>query len=397
MSINGETCQDFPQLVNYCTSQICDKFVCECIYNAAFNGVMSNWLRDIGKGELADKIDSIDKQLSESKYMEQVVLLVTGNQIALEKPPYDQCFEISKFVYDRLKANIVIRLDIKIIEHINENYKLTIASNYGEETFDINTFEYDNKTIISKEFKYAILHATFEASLMIDGNCIRQIKKDIPEIFVDGHSINAVDLGLSVLWADRNIGASSPHEIGKYLTYNEIPLSFEGSWRLPTKEECEELQQRLRQTGDYITDGHRTIPVKEKIITGRNGVNMIIPRTGYYVNSQRNTILEEEFGYFWSNTSEIKGTRYCLRSDGTLFKHYDEKYLLPVRLVCTKLQQNSPQNNYITEDSEPAVDTTDSLSTVMSGVRKHTIHTMDLFHQVMENAIKVINETKKNK
>lgn len=395
MCINGEACRDFPQLVNYCTRQIRNRGVYESIFNAAFYGVMSNWLRVIDKAELADKIDSIDKQsLSESEYMERVILIVTGNQIALEKPPYNQCFEITKFLYDRLEDNIVIRLDVKIIEHINENYKLTIASNYGEETFDINTFEYDNKTIISKEFKYAIPHAAFSASLMIDGNRVRQIKKDVPEIFVDGNTINAIDLGLSVLWADRNIGASSPHEIGKYLTYNEIPLSFEGSWRLPTKEECEELQQRLRQTGDYITDGHRTIPVKEKIITGRNGVNMIIPRTGYYVNSQRNTILEEEFGYFWSNTSEMKGTRYCLRSDGTLFKHYDEKYLLPIRLVCTKFQQNSLQNDYITEDSELAVDTKDSLSTVVSGVQKHT---MDILRQAMENVIKVIDETKKNR
>ena len=393
MSINGEYCQDFPQLVYYCTRHIRNRDVYESVFLAAFYGVMSNWLRAIDKYELANEIDLIDKQLSESEYMEQVVLLVTGDQIALEKPPYDQCFEITKFVYDRLKENIVIRLDIKIIEHINENYKLTIASNCGEETFDINTFEYDNKTIISKEFKYAIPHATFKASLMIDGHCIRQIKKDIPEIFVDGHSLTAVDLGLSVLWADRNIGASSPHDMGKHFTYNEIPSSFEGPWRLPTKEECEELQTLLRQTGNYISDGHRTIPVPEKTITGRTGRTMTIPRSGYYVNPERKIINDENFGYFWSRTSEVKGTRYCLRSDGTLFKQYDEKYLLPVRLVCTKVHENLPKNDCIKEDRAPIVDTKNSVSTVVSGVHKHTV---DILRQAMENAIKVLNETKKD-
>ena len=393
MSINGEYCQDFPQLVYYCTRHIRNRDVYESVFLAAFYGVMSNWLRAIDKYELANEIDLIDKQLSESEYMEQVVLLVTGDQIALEKPPYDQCFEITKFVYDRLKENVVIRLDIKIIEHINENYKLTIASNCGEETFDINTFEYDNKTIISKEFKYAIPHATFKASLMIDGHCIRQIKKDIPEIFVDGHSLTAVDLGLSVFWADRNIGASSPHDMGKHFTYNEIPSSFEGPWRLPTKEECEELQTLLRQTGNYISDGHRTIPVPEKTITGRTGRTMTIPRSGYYVNPERKIINDENFGYFWSCTSEVKGTRYCLRSDGTLFKQYDEKYLLPVRLVCTKVHENLPKNDCIKEDRAPIVDTKNSVSTVVSGVHKHTV---DILRQAMENAIKVLNETKKD-
>ena len=119
---------------------------------------------------------------------------------------------------------------------------------------------------------------------------------------------------------------------------------------------------------------------------------MIIPRSGYYVNSQRNTIQDEDYGCFWSKTSDIKGTRFCLRWNGQLFR-CDENFLLPVRLVCTKFQQNPLQNDYIQEDSVPAVDTTDSLSTVVSGVHKHTV---DILRQAMENAIKVLNETKKD-
>lgn len=391
--INDEFCKNLDQLKGYFNDCLSDNDVYTDLLDSARKDKMSQFLRDLDEEQLADKVDSIDEALCDSEYMEQLISILIGKNIPIEKIPYDRCFEITKFVYDRLKENIVIRLDIKIVEHVNENYTLTISSNYGEETFDINTFEYDNKTIISKEFKYAIPHATFKASLMIDGHCIKQIKKDVPEIFVNGYTINAVDLGLSVLWADRNIGASSPHEIGKYLTYNEIPSSFEGSWRLPTKEECEELQTLLRQTGNYISDGHRTIPVPEKTITGRTGRTMTIPRSGYYVNPERKTINDENFGYFWSRTSEVKGTRYCLRSDGTLFKHYDEKYLLPVRLVCTKFQQNSPQNDYIKNDSVPAGNTTDSLSSVVSGVHKHTV---DILRQAMENAIKVLNETKKD-
>ena len=258
---------------------------------------------------------------------------------------------------------------------------------FGEHVENINTVEdeYANKTIISKEFKYAIPNAAFNAFLMIDGNCVRQIRKDVPEIFVDSNTINAIDLGLSVLWADRNIGAASPHEVGKYFTYNEIPSSFDGSWRLPTKEECEELQQRLRQTGDYITDGHRTIPVPEKTITGRTGRTMTIPRSGYYVNSDKKTVIDENLGYLWSRTSESYRKRYVLRTDGQLFQ-YDEIFFLPVRLVCTKNDIIEP-NVMQTVDNDKKPDNKEIIqSTVLRGVLKHNI---DMLHQLMESAMKL--------
>ena len=52
-----------------------------------------------------------------------------------------------------------------------------------------------------------------------------------------------VDLGLSVGWASCNVGATSPEEFGDHYAWGEVePKEYYGwEWRMPTKEEMEEL------------------------------------------------------------------------------------------------------------------------------------------------------------
>ena len=77
---------------------------------------------------------------------------------------------------------------------------------------------------------------------------------------VDNNGHDYVDLGLSVLWATRNIGASSSTDPGDKYAYDETTVKSEytssnyvggegdvaalrwgGEWRLPTKSELSEL------------------------------------------------------------------------------------------------------------------------------------------------------------
>lgn len=41
---------------------------------------------------------------------------------------------------------------------------------------------------------------------------------------------NCIDLGLSVLWADRNIGANSPTDYGDYFAWGEIKPNTQGMY-----------------------------------------------------------------------------------------------------------------------------------------------------------------------
>ena len=49
-----------------------------------------------------------------------------------------------------------------------------------------------------------------------------------------------IDLGLSVLWADCNLGAITPEEHGKYYRWDKIPKEYE----IPTKEQQDELREK---------------------------------------------------------------------------------------------------------------------------------------------------------
>ena len=84
---------------------------------------------------------------------------------------------------------------------------------------------------------------------------------------------NVVDLGLSVLWCDHNVGADSPEGYGDYYTYDEAfsaARSMGSGWRLPTKAELEELNNKC--IWSWIGSGYR--------VTGPNGNSIYLPAAG---------------------------------------------------------------------------------------------------------------------
>ena len=157
-----------------------------------------------------------------------------------------------------------------------------------------------------------------------------------------------VDLGLSVKWATCNIGASSPEEYGDYFAWgetapkdvyvwstykwcngsqntltkyctnkeygavdNKITLELEddaahvnwgGEWRMPTKEELEELHKKCTWTPTKING------VSGREITGPNGNKLFLPNSGYCSEGK---YPGGGTGHCWSNTSSLHRA-YCL-------------------------------------------------------------------------------------
>ena len=132
-------------------------------------------------------------------------------------------------------------------------------------------------------------------------------------MLASGHMFaqEAVDLGLSVKWGDRNIGASSPYEAGEYIAWGETSSkdayrygpknyvcdfdfkkynSIEGDkrydaaakrlggyWRMPTPEECRELfgNSKLKRIFD------ETLNKEYWEVIGPNGNKLIFPIAGH--------------------------------------------------------------------------------------------------------------------
>lgn len=155
-----------------------------------------------------------------------------------------------------------------------------------------------------------------------------------------------VDLGLSVLWASSNIGASSPEGYGNYLAWGAVNPDPRGiySWdtykwydfsRGRTKYIQSDNKTRLEPTDDVAQvrygDGWR-MPTKEEFlelkdkctwswtkrngvngyeVTGPNGNSIFLPAAGY--KGGHSTLQEGSYGAYWS--SDIK--QVVRRYEGT--------------------------------------------------------------------------------
>ncbi|MBR5684653.1 MAG: hypothetical protein IKX18_00690 [Muribaculaceae bacterium] len=159
-------------------------------------------------------------------------------------------------------------------------------------------------------------------------------------------SLKAVDLGLSVLWANCNIGAKQPRDYGAHPAWgdstgvlfsaqgigwndngytwntenyggNNPPADISGSeldvvtkywgdgWRIPTvseaKELCEQCQWKLQTWGD----------VKWYEVIGPNGNSIIMPLAGIYRDDMSKPSSRfhsgpwyvNEWGFYWTSTS----------------------------------------------------------------------------------------------
>ena len=158
--------------------------------------------------------------------------------------------------------------------------------------------------------------------------------------------IEAVDLGLSVKWATCNVGAGNPKGKGKYFAWGEIcPKSKYASdtyklhykyhpnfddhteleacddvatdfwgegWRLPTKEEFEELLNLCSWVWDNVSSGYK--------IYGPNGNSIFLPAAGFRYED-RWIALDEE-GVYWSKTlNQHKPVNaMALRTHGNVIK-----------------------------------------------------------------------------
>lgn len=158
-----------------------------------------------------------------------------------------------------------------------------------------------------------------------------------PPMVGSGTNYRLVDLGLSVLWADRNLGAASPQEYGDYYAWGEIEAKtcYDNShykWasgpyynkyntdsefgridnltileygddaayrqteklRMPTEAEFKELIDQCQWTWTTLNNVHGYQ------VVGPNGNEIFLPACGWKSSCDNYTIDPQGIGYYWT-------------------------------------------------------------------------------------------------
>ena len=179
---------------------------------------------------------------------------------------------------------------------------------------------------------------------------------------------NAIDLGLSVLWSDINLGATTPESFGEYFAWGETKpkeqyskdnymhydhsmnqyldigedisgtkydaahVNLGNGWRMPTRTELQELIKNCEW--EWVKSGN-TLGYK---ITGKNGNYIFMPAGGCIFYSTVSS--QNEWTEYWSSSErqKYKGDAYLLVENGynpTVISS-DKIYGVPIRPVKSK-------------------------------------------------------------
>ena len=154
-----------------------------------------------------------------------------------------------------------------------------------------------------------------------------------PSGYINGHGY--VDLGLSVKWATANLGARNSYEKGNYYLFgsiydseqkvSQIESDIEGNeqhdaalfnwhkpWRLPTKQEFEELLSNCTWKKTTING------VLGYVVTGHNGNCIFLPLTGSYMLGNKLDVTGYRTGSCEVQSGIIKSTfPFTLNIDGS--------------------------------------------------------------------------------
>ena len=183
--------------------------------------------------------------------------------------------------------------------------------------------------------------------ILVDQHCSGVVNMELIPRKTNGHEY--VDLGLSVKWATCNVGANAPEQYGDYFAWGETmpkrryteknsltycktmgdisgnvkydaaTANWGGDWRMPTKEEMQELIDKCTWiwTTQNGVEGY-------KVTSKTNGNSIFLPAAGYRSGSSLN--YAGRFGYSWSSAPSESNSSNAYYLDFYRVSHYMSNY-----------------------------------------------------------------------
>lgn len=311
--IDDSYCESLIQLKDYVAKCPFNEVIYNDILALGRSGDIAKWLEEHNETHMCHKVAAINKNLGDTDYINELSEILIGTSDIVRKQPFDKSFKIENVGYELGSESVEVSLSLKPLCCINENYEVSVSCNWGNCVMNFNPSDYGEGKVITKK---QIIHRVSDK--IWDG-----IKVKVDGIKINVHRKVFVDLGLSVCWADCNIGASSPEEYGGYYYFGQTEegdvyeyksgkyaeqsisgtlfdvarVKWGGDWHLPTKEDFEELCLKCIWQKDTVKGvvGYR--------VTGPNGNCIFLPAGGQ--SNDGNIAGEGDCCLYWSGTLSI--------------------------------------------------------------------------------------------
>lgn len=146
-----------------------------------------------------------------------------------------------------------------------------------------------------------------------DGTKVPYVAAEVDSIgFSDKTEPVAVDLGLSVKWANFNVGASAPEDYGDYFAWGEIEPKDEYNW--DTYKWCEgsyKTQTKYCTNSDYgIVDNKTILELSDDAAYANWGSNWRMP------TKEEQDELHEECTWTWTTQNGVNGYKVTSKTNG---------------------------------------------------------------------------------
>lgn len=116
------------------------------------NQDISKWLRENGEDELANNLDAIDDNLTDSEFFAKMSRIILGEEVQTPaKPDFSLCLTIQKVQYAETDTGMNVSVYLRILETVNENYELKIETEWGTHIEIINTFNSKKGSVLKYE------------------------------------------------------------------------------------------------------------------------------------------------------------------------------------------------------------------------------------------------------
>lgn len=161
---------------------------------------------------------------------------------------------------------------------------------------------------------------------------------------------NAIDLGLSVLWSDRNMGSTDIASYGRLYTCpfdywaagqaeysgnkdDRARKEWGGEWRIPSKSEFVELCNKCKKVPVTLPNG--VIALK---FIGPNGNSIVLPLSGIEIPGNNKKKNPGETGCYWTSSFDNYMSVLSIMPGGNTLTEFSNstKNLLSIRPVMNK-------------------------------------------------------------